>query len=135
MAEHAVATVGEIREGKRKIVQIGKISIGVFNIKGEFFAIKNICPHKGAPLCKGSVQGMYVCGDNLDDVRLINEGEILRCPWHGWEFDIKSGKSIIDPNRYYVKNYEVTVDTDQPADAQVETFPTSIREKNVIVHV
>ncbi|QQK80533.1 Rieske (2Fe-2S) protein [Salicibibacter cibi] len=135
MAEHVVATVGEIREGKRKIVKIGNISIGVFNIKGEFFAIKNICPHKGAPLCKGSVQGMYVCGDDLDDVRLINEGEILRCPWHGWEFNIKSGKSIVDPNRYYVKNYEVTVDREQPVDAQVETFPTSVRDKNVIVHV
>ena len=53
MSKHVVATVDEIPPGERKIVEIGGRSLGIFNIKGEFYALRNICPHQGGPLCEG----------------------------------------------------------------------------------
>lgn len=135
MKEHIVAMVDEIPVGRRKIVQIKGRSIGVFNVNGEFYALRNVCPHQGAPLCQGSVGGMHICGDDLDDVQLISEGEILRCPWHGWEFEIKTGTSITDPQKLFVKNYKVTVGAEQPDMGQVETYSTTVQSNYVIIHV
>jgi nitrite reductase (NADH) small subunit len=135
LKEHIVAMVGEIPTGNRKIVQIEGRSIGVFNVDGEFYALRNVCPHQGAPLCKGSVGGMHICGDDLYDVQLIKEGEILRCPWHGWEFDIKTGTSITDPQKLFVKNYKVTVQSKQSEMPQVETYSTTVQSNYVVVRV
>ncbi|WP_395139010.1 Rieske (2Fe-2S) protein [Armatimonas sp.] len=71
------------------------VSIGVFNISGEFFAIKNICPHQGAPLCQGSVHGTHRPSP-VFTYRPDLQGRVLRCPWHGWEFDIVTGKALYD---------------------------------------
>ena len=57
MPKYVVATPDEIPPGERKIVDIGGRSIGVFNIEGEYFAIRNSCPHQGGPLCSGLVTG------------------------------------------------------------------------------
>jgi nitrite reductase (NADH) small subunit len=136
LKEHIVATVEEIPVGKRKIVQVEGRSICIFNVDGEFYALRNICPHQGAPLGKGAVVGIHTCGDNLDDIRIIKQGQIVRCPWHGWEFDIKTGESIFDPQGCYVKNYEVSVgsspDTERPS---VETYPTTTQSNYIIVHL
>ena len=58
MAKHVVATVDEIPPGERKIVELEGRSLGVFNIDGEFYAVRNICPHQGAPLCEGRLTGL-----------------------------------------------------------------------------
>ena len=55
--KHVVGTVAEIPPGARKIVAVEGLSIGVFNVHGTFYALKNRCPHQGAPLCLGSVKG------------------------------------------------------------------------------
>ena len=60
------------------------------------------------------------------------EGEILRCPWHGWEFDITTGRSVFNPHKTRVKTYEVTVEADDEA---VETFPVTVESGLVILHV
>jgi nitrite reductase (NADH) small subunit len=142
LGEYIVATVDEISIGERKLVQIDGRSIGIFNVNGEYYALRNVCPHQGAQVCLGSVGGMTVCGDQktgtLKELRFINQGEILRCPWHGWEFDIKTGKSIFNPQGFYIKNYPVTVaqNSDHEEDRPVvETYPTSIRSQFVIVHL
>lgn len=141
MSEHIVATVDEIPIGQKKIVHIEGRSIGIFNVNGTYFALRNVCPHQGAQVCLGSVGDMTVCGDrelaSLKEMRVTKQGEILRCPWHGWEFDIKTGKSIYNPQGCYIKNYPVTVDQpDEEEDVpQVETYTTSIKSMNVIVHI
>jgi 3-phenylpropionate/trans-cinnamate dioxygenase ferredoxin subunit len=63
------------------------------------------------------------------------EGEILRCPWHGWEFDIITGRSIFNPHRTRVKTYEVTVETNRDEDESVETYPVTVEDGLVILHV
>ncbi|MCA9878526.1 MAG: Rieske 2Fe-2S domain-containing protein, partial [Thermomicrobiales bacterium] len=87
MGRYVVAPVDEIPPGERLIVDIAGRSIGVFNVKGEFFALRNRCPHQGGPLCTGPVGG-FVSSSGPGDYHLARHGEILRCPWHGWEFDI-----------------------------------------------
>ncbi|HUT76084.1 MAG TPA: Rieske (2Fe-2S) protein [Polyangia bacterium] len=133
MRAHPIGRVSELPPGSRKIVEIGGRSIGVFNVDGEFFALRNSCPHQGAPLCQGSIGGTaapsapgeYVWG---------REGEILRCPWHGWEFDITTGKSVFNPHRMRVKSFTVTVGEEPPSDQQVEMYAVSVEDEVVLLH-
>lgn len=100
----------ELPPGQKRIVADGKQSIGVFNIDGRFFAVKNVCPHAGAPLCEGTVHATHQPGE----VGAFDEayaGRILRCPWHGWEFDIPTGKGLYD-EKSRVATYHVEVDQD-----------------------
>src|ERR671927_2002486 len=132
MPKHVVAMVDEIPPGQRKIVEIEGRSIGIFNIAGTYYALRNRCPHQGAPLCLGTVTGTtlpsrpgeYIWG---------RDGEILRCPWHGWEFDITNGKSIFNPHRMRVRTYEVTVEPDE--DPAIETYPVTVEDGVIVLHV
>ena len=111
MPRHVVATTDEIGPGQRKIVEIEGRSIGVFNVEGRYYAIRNQCPHAGAKLCEGVLSGLVTSGAPGDYTYLRN-GEILRCPWHGWEFDLTTGRSWFDPARTRVRSYEATVRSD-----------------------
>lgn len=81
MAEIIVGDVDDIPEGCSKVVRAGAREIAVFNKDGEFFAMDNVCPHRGAP---------------LNDGRL--NGKTISCPLHDWEFDITTGESSISPS-------------------------------------
>ncbi|ANE46547.1 2Fe-2S ferredoxin [Paenibacillus swuensis] len=108
MALHIVADTADIPVGGHKIVEVEGRSIGVYNVKGEYHAIHNYCPHQGAELCKGPV-----CGTNLpSEVYAFEYGrdqEIVRCPWHGWEFDIKTGKSLFS-EKVRTRTYPVQIE-------------------------
>ena len=127
MARFVVGTVDEIPPGQRRIVEVNGISIGVFNIKGSYFALRNVCPHQGAPLCRGSVRGTTL-PSAPGEYRWGRDGEIIRCPWHGWEFDVLTGRSLFNPHRCRVKAYEVTVEpTETPEeDPRVETYAVTV---------
>ena len=136
MTKHIVAKVEDIPIGKRKIVEINGRSIGVFNVNGEFFALLNRCPHEGGELCLGTVTG-WRQAEKPGAYQWNREGEILRCPWHGWEFDIKTGQSWFDPNRVRVRPYPVSVESDvsglQQGPFSAETYPTSIEASYIVV--
>jgi len=74
--------------------------VAVFNVDGELCAINNICPHRGGPLGEGDL-----------------EGTLVSCPWHGWQFDVKTGKSPVNPA------------------ASVKTYPCRIEGVEVVVEV
>lgn len=132
MSTHVVARTSELPPGERKIVEVEGRSIGVFNVHGEYYALRNACPHQGAPLCLGSVQGTAV-PSRPGEYRWEREGEILRCPWHGWEFDLTTGQSIFNPHRTRVRSYQVTVSSDG-ADG-VETYSVSTEQGLVLLHL
>lgn len=149
MAKHIVATVDEIAVGECKVVEIGGRSIGVFNVKGEFFAIRNSCPHQGGPLCAGNITG-FLMASQPGEFSYTRRGEIVRCPWHGWEFDIKTGQSWFDPSKTRVRTYAVSVEAGEgqaaPAEGEesdglqkgpytAETFPVSVEKQYVLVEV
>jgi 3-phenylpropionate/trans-cinnamate dioxygenase ferredoxin subunit len=131
MAKHVVARVADIPPGERRIVELEGRSIGVFNVHGTFYALRNTCPHQAAPLCLGAIKGMTMPSRPGEYV-WAREGEIIRCPWHGWEFDITTGRSIFNPHRIRVATYDVTV---EPDDERVETFPVTVDNGLVVVHV
>jgi nitrite reductase (NADH) small subunit len=96
MKRHPVAKEGEIQPGARKIVSVGPLQIGVFNVGGELRAYRNACPHAGAPVCTGRVSGTSL-PSMVYEYLYGKEGFILRCPWHGWEFDLRTGEHVVDP--------------------------------------
>ncbi len=134
MRAHPIGRVSELPPGSRKIVEIAGRSIGVFNVDGEFYALRNVCPHQGAPLCQGSVGGTAAASAPGEYV-WEREGEILRCPWHGWEFDITTGRSVFNPHRMRVKRFDVTVARDRPPDEGVEMYAVSVEDGSILVHV
>ena len=107
---YVVGRIGEIPPGARRIIELDGRSIGVFNIHDRYVAVRNVCPHELAPVCLGrlggttlpSAPGEWIWG---------REGEILACPWHGWEFDLLTGACLTDKRRLRI--YEVTVEDDQ----------------------
>ncbi|MEX0654849.1 MAG: Rieske (2Fe-2S) protein [Phycisphaeraceae bacterium] len=146
MSSLPVCPVHDLPPGHRRLVTApGNISIGVFNVNGRFYALRNICPHRKAPLCRGQVTGR-VTSSGPGDAQMHGSDQILRCPWHGWEFDITTGESVFNPHKVRVKTYPVTVETaaectsegetgyipleDEPA---IETYPVTVEDGTVTV--
>ncbi|MGP4016221.1 Rieske (2Fe-2S) protein [Saccharopolyspora sp. 5N708] len=103
-----VGTTAELPPGSRRIVDIDGRSVGVFNIDGSYFAVRNTCPHASGPLCLGRLSGLVVSAAP-GQYEYLRRGEFLRCPWHQWEFDIRSGQSWFDPNKTRVGRFDVDV--------------------------
>src|SRR4029450_3404542 len=98
MAGDGVASVDEIPPGKRKLVEVNGRAIVVFNLSGDFFALNNRCPHRGGSLAQGIQTGL-VQSREPGDYCYSRPGEMVKCPWHGWEFDIRTGQSWSEPAR------------------------------------
>ena len=163
MARYVVASVDELPPGTRKIVEVAGRQVGVFNINGEFFALLNRCPHQGGPLCEGRLAGRLEVEAPGEAFSYTRAGEILRCPWHSWEYDIRTGQSWFNPARVRVRAYEVDVapgeaveDASPAAEVTAiegsgvrtpgmsdlrkgpyvaETFPVSIEDRYVVVEI
>lgn len=102
-----VASLPDVEREGRVIARIVGREIGVVldPATGRLYAVRNRCPHRGAPLCLG----------NFVERQAGRPGEyalagrrVLRCPWHGWEFDLESGRCPDDP-RMRVAVYPVRI--------------------------
>lgn len=124
-----VCPVSDLPPGKRRIVEVEGGSVGVFNVGGRYAAVNNRCPHKGGPLCLGVQKGL-ITGPEPHVYNVTRPGEILACPYHGWEFDLFTGRSVFDPESVRVRSYPVTVQRE----LRVETYPVSVDEGWVVVH-
>src|ERR1700751_1764187 len=109
MARHVVAPVDELPPGSRKFIEIDGRPIAVFNIKGEFFGLLNRCPHQGASLCEGPLIGLAQSKDP-GEIEYTKLGEIIRCPWHAWEFGGPTGQPSCAPRRFRAKAYPAHVE-------------------------
>jgi 3-phenylpropionate/trans-cinnamate dioxygenase ferredoxin subunit len=121
---YVVTRVDELQDGERLIVDVDGRSIGVFNEGGEFHAILNRCPHQGGPLCLGDVLDL-VEATAPGEYRVDLSVKVLSCPWHGWEFDLRSGRSYFDPSRTRVKAYRVDVADSQEINSDVAVSSAS----------
>jgi len=86
----------EVRPGGATILALDGRSIGLFRVDGAYHALLNRCPHRGAALCEGPVCGTTRPTDGRD-FAYDRPGGIIRCAWHGWEFDIRTGAFLVDP--------------------------------------
>ena len=110
MRDHVVCRLDELPPGTMRLVELGKFGIGVYNVDGALHAIANFCPHEGAPVCLGRLQGRAESRPDLPGgTGYSSEGRILRCPWHQWEFDITTGKTLTQPERS-LRTYPVRVE-------------------------
>ena len=111
-ADHVVGRLSELPPGERKIVRVGALEVGVFNVDGELYALPNICTHQFGPLCQGQVSGTVVArAETGFRVEWAHDGHILVCPWHGLEFDVTTGRCVAYP-RVKLRSYKVRVDGD-----------------------
>lgn len=137
-SRYNIGPAREIADGERRLVEVGGRSIGVFNVGGRFFALRNRCAHQGGPLCQGRV---FACLDSErpGEYRYEEGRHLLECPWHGWEYDMETGQSWFDPRRARVRRYPVSVQPVrttaelEPGPYRVESFPVEIEEDCVIV--
>jgi 3-phenylpropionate/trans-cinnamate dioxygenase ferredoxin subunit len=137
MTRHVVATVDQIPPGERMLVTVDGREIGIFNVGGEYFGIGNRCPHNGGSLCKGRIVGL-VEASAPGSYQFSRRGELVRCPWHGWEFDLRTGKSWCEPDRTKVRSYDLKVEPGSAlteAPLQAETFQVSVEKQYVVVEI
>ncbi|WP_343195079.1 Rieske (2Fe-2S) protein [Natronococcus sp.] len=148
-----ICSTDELPPGERTIVELNGHSIGVFNVNGEYHALKNDCPHQRAPLCMGKVTGTTSATDP-EKVEWQDDGQILRCPWHGWEFDIATGESVFNPHKVRARSFDTAVEStsddtseesatdggcdcgaiegDQPP---VDTYEVDVEDQQVVVYL
>jgi nitrite reductase/ring-hydroxylating ferredoxin subunit len=115
-AHYPVCKAKDLAPGERLMVKLDGLEVGVFNVKGRFYALHNRCPHKGGALCLGPVTGTSLPTSDYSFV-YGREGHILRCGWHGWEFEIETGQALADPHY------------------RAKTFPVTVEGEDVIVHI
>ncbi len=87
-----VAHVSEIVKNQGKVVEVASNQIALFNVEGAFHAIANTCPHRGGPLGEGDLAG-----------------PVVTCPWHGWQFNVTTGQSPVNPAAC-VKSYNCKIE-------------------------
>ena len=91
----------EIPPGSSKVVQVNEHVVAIFNLEGTLYAIDNTCPHQGGPLGEG----------------YLEDSGAVSCPWHAWNFDVRTGVSPIDP------------------DVRVRTFPLKVVDGEIILEI
>ena len=87
-----VAKASDVRPGESKIVVVAGRPIALYNVNGAFFATDNVCLHRGGPVGEGFL-----------------EGAVITCPWHGWQYDVKTGQSFMNPAAK-LRTYAVILD-------------------------
>jgi 3-phenylpropionate/trans-cinnamate dioxygenase ferredoxin subunit len=135
MAGHVVAATADFPPGTRRLIDVDGRAIVVFNVRGEYFALLNKCPHNGGSLAAGTVTGLLE-SDDPGDYTYSREGEIIRCPWHGWEFDIKTGRSFCSVIKARARAFPVHIEPGQTiveGPYRAETVPVRIEDNYVVV--
>lgn len=109
--QHPVGPVAELRREGCRVVEVEGRYVAVVSVGERFYALHDRCPHRGASMSQGTVDGTFVAAAPQEFVYGQHD-EVIRCPWHGWEFSLDSGRSLLQPDRVGVKVYRVTVDDD-----------------------
>ncbi|MDQ4019915.1 MAG: Rieske (2Fe-2S) protein [Actinomycetota bacterium] len=105
-----VCAVSDLAPGERLVRELNGRSVGIFNVDGRFYALHNRCPHRGGALCLGPVTGTTVTAGDFR-YGYDREGRIIRCAWHGWEFEIETGRALVDP-KMRARTFPVVVEDD-----------------------
>ena len=97
----------ELPPGSGKVVLAGRREIFVVNNGESLYAVFNRCPHERAPLDRGFLGGTNLPTQTVGEYVFGLDQRVLRCPWHGYEFDLENGHCLADPERFRIATYEV----------------------------
>ena len=89
-----VAKTSDVAPGHARVIVVQGHPVALFNVEGRFFAISNVCLHRGGPVGEGEL-----------------DGPIVTCPMHGWEYDVRTGANTINPAAR-LSTYEVRIEGD-----------------------
>lgn len=89
-----VAKAHEIPPGSSTVVVVAGRPLALFNVNGTFHATDNTCLHRGGPVGEGFL-----------------EGALVTCPWHGWQYDVRTGQNLTNPAAK-LRTYQVVVEGD-----------------------
>ncbi|MEO8098352.1 MAG: Rieske (2Fe-2S) protein [Acidobacteriota bacterium] len=119
MPKHPAATSADLPEHGRLVVDIGDATIGLFRVEGRLYAYENTCPHQGGPACQGLILPAVrelLSPENCSTGYAFDESDMrIICPWHGYEFSIKTGS--------------------HPAKADIRLTPVPVHEEDGVVYV
>jgi len=98
--EFEICSAAELPPGAHMIATVGQRQLGIFNIRGELFALPNICPHQTGPACAGKrlVGSLRADRDTNWTPEWILDGEVMVCPWHGLEYHVPTGTCLAFPS-------------------------------------
>jgi nitrite reductase/ring-hydroxylating ferredoxin subunit len=105
---HHVGSTADFEVGDSLLVEVEGIEVALYNTPNGFYAMANYCVHQGGPLCEGPVSGS-VTTDEDGTLCYDSDRQVVKCPWHGWEFDVESGEHLSRP-QYNQPTYEVLED-------------------------
>ena len=109
-----VGAVDDFVDQSIRIVEVGRRQVGVVRWGGAFYAVNNLCSHQRGPLCRGVLSAHLGAGEP-GALTLDESTPLIACPWHGWEFDLRTGRALLDPT------------------LRVRTFPVSVADGRVVV--
>lgn len=106
--QRRVAALEDVPTDGFLLVDVDGVEIGVTSSQGRLYAVRNVCPHMGAPICRGSIGGTMVPSDP-GDLEFGLDGLVLRCPWHAWEFSLEDGHTVCGIDRGRLRLYATEV--------------------------
>jgi nitrite reductase/ring-hydroxylating ferredoxin subunit len=92
----SVGLIGDFAPGQGRMVTVNGRHVALFRLGDEFFALDNLCLHRGGPICEG----------------FIDHQDVVTCPWHGWSYEVRTGTMVQDP-RVGLSKHEIQLDGDQ----------------------
>jgi nitrite reductase (NADH) small subunit len=107
--KHALFPLAELDPGQMKTAVVDGLEMVVArDLDGNVYAMRNVCPHSGGPLARGRLLEKVV-GEDVDQYELTDQ-LVIRCPWHGFEFELPTGRCVADPEGLSARAYPVTVE-------------------------
>ncbi|GHO88465.1 Rieske (2Fe-2S) protein [Dictyobacter formicarum] len=101
----------DVPRGEKRSYTVKNIPVVVVHSEhDEFYAIYGICPHQRSPLGEGTLVGLTEATQPGEEFAIVRKGEIIRCPWHGFGFDVKTGACLTEPDKFRVRTYPIKVD-------------------------
>ncbi len=111
-----IGPVSSFADGQVSVVAVGRIEVGIIRWFGKVYAVSAVCTHQGGPLCRGVLSGR-LAGTLPGDMTLEDAAPVIACPWHGWEFDVRTGEAIWDPA------------------VRVRTFPVEVVADRILIEI
>lgn len=121
---HDLGELNDFPDGHFRIIEVEGDEIGVYRRGAKLYAVRNLCPHRGAPICKGEVRGTMLPSEPGQYTAGL-DGRILHCPWHRWEFDLETGRSPFGIDKRRLITYAIQIQRSRV----VLHVPVRVRER------